>query len=275
MKDSEGRNSSKEKIVSKTNKLIGLTFDDISDAVLDSDSTKTKGRLGEIVEAYFGIENNSSSAPDFIDENIELKVAPLKISYGEYLRPKWRIGLSMVDYHEIAQEESWRDVSRISKKISNLLIIWYLYDDEVSKKEQEIVWATFWEPSEEISEKIQKDFENIKQRVENGVHLSQSEIGNDILTVYPKHHSTFNKEDPSASSEGATVAVDAHPTLDYAEQRGWCITGRGLVYVIADASNVDIENAYGNKYVPKNEMIGEKNPIDLDTGPDSSNYTNK
>lgn len=270
MTNSEGRNSSKEKIVSKTNKLIGTNFEDISDAVLDSDSTKTKGRLGEIVEAYFGIENNSSSAPDFIDESIELKVAPLKISYGEYIRPKWRIGLSMVDYNEIAQKESWRDVSRISKKISNLLIIWYLYEDEVSKKEQEIVWATFWEPSKEISEKIQKEFESIKKRVENGVHLSQSEIGNDILTVYPKHHSTFNKEDPSASPEGATVAVDAHPTLDCAEQRGWCITGRGLVHVIADASNVDIENAHGNKYIPKSEIMGGKKPIDLDPESNSS-----
>jgi len=260
-----GENSSKEEIISQTNQLLGSTFEDISDTILDSDPTKVKGRLGEIVEAYFGIKNNSRSEPDFIEENIELKVAPLKISYGKYLRPKWRVGISMVDYNEIVQAESWRDVSRVNKKISNLLIIWYLYEEDVPKKEQEIVWATLRNPSEKMSIKLQKEFEKIKQRVEDGVHLSQSEIGNDILTVYPKHHSTFNKEDPPSSSTGATVASDAHPTLDYAERRGWCITARGLVSVMADAGNVDVKDAYGNKYILKEDIKYKDQAIEFNT----------
>lgn len=266
MKDSKGKNSDKEEIIHQTNQLIGSTFEDISDATLNSDPTKTKGRLGEIVESYFGIKNNSRSAPDFVEENIELKVAPLKTSYGKYLRPKWRVGISMVDYNEIAQAESWRDVSRINKKISNLLIIWYLYEEDVPKKHQEIVWATLWKPSEKMNVKLQNEFEKIKERVANGVHLSQSEIGNDILTVYPKHHSTFIKEDPPSSATGATVAPDAHPTLDYAEKRGWCITARGLVSVIADAGNVGIKNAYGNNYISKNEIVNKDQAISFDSG---------
>jgi len=177
-----------------------------------------------IEEEYFGIPVNSSPAPDFERERTELKVAPLRpTGKDELVRPKERLVLSMVDYNDIAAADHWTEVPTLRKKLHKTLIVWYIHLVGEDRADYPIVWWDLWEPMEddEWRAQIQEDFEVVKQKVLNGETPSEKYI--EVLGTCPKHSGGYDHDNPANSPRASRVAPDAHPTLDYAEKRGWSI----------------------------------------------------
>lgn len=88
-----------------------------------------KGKLGQAIEKYyFGKELNSFQGPDFDYLGIELKVTPLKRLKNNKLSPKERIKLTQLDIEDLIQNASIKN-SNIWPKIENILIMWYLNND--------------------------------------------------------------------------------------------------------------------------------------------------
>ena len=81
--------SNEDAILARAKDLIGLSVQNvILLSPLDSKTKlhpRNKGAVGNIIEEHwFGIKNNPSPEPDFIEVGIELKVIPLEMKKKDY-----------------------------------------------------------------------------------------------------------------------------------------------------------------------------------------------
>ena len=164
-------------IESYAQKLIGLNFQDVLD--MDSNSEieestkkhygnrKSKGGLGELVERhFFHYEPNTSPNPDFPKAGCELKVTPFKKNKNGSYSAKERLVLSKINYMEIVNESF--ETSHFWYKSRLLLLIYYLWRDNVEKFDYEIKFAGLFSPSKQDLEIIKNDFYTIQNKVKEG-----------------------------------------------------------------------------------------------------------
>lgn len=224
----EGAEAEQEDILYATNQLLGKTFGDIDQGIAgmadDGRAQSKHGVANVIEEEYFNIPINPHSGPDFRKTGIELKVTPLRLTGDDDLvRPKERLVLCMCDYSEVVGADHWTDVPALRKKLGKVLIIWYLHIVGQDRETYPVVWWSLWEPmtTPEWSEIIQEDFEICKEKILNGEVPSEKHT--QLLGTCPKHGGGYDRDNPEQSPRSSRVAPDAHPTLDYAEKRGWSI----------------------------------------------------
>jgi DNA mismatch repair protein MutH len=182
----------------------------------------TKSIIANIVETnFFGIPTNSSEKPDFDYLNIELKVSPLKYVPSRNLyNMKERCVLKMVDYNDVYESETWED-SKLSKKIENILFVFYIHDNNINATEWKFAKTLLWTPNDFEREMISKDYQIIRNKVINGE--INSERDNIFLGTCPKHAGGYKKNDIENSKP---LSLCNHPVLGRAERRGYCIKQR-------------------------------------------------
>lgn len=143
-----------------------------------------KGSLGQLVEEIvFDYKINSLKDADFSEVEMELKVVPLKkikaIKNSKLqckklgLSVKERMVLSIIDYMSIVNE-NW-ETNSLSKKMSKLLLMFYLYEKNVNIMDYVFQLVDKWEPSLTDLEIIKKDWELIVQKIRNGMAHELSE----------------------------------------------------------------------------------------------------
>lgn len=256
-----GRDASLEEIKEASNALMMHRFGDIGMNLADSEGRKIKGKPGEKLEEYYGMENDGEGEPDFREANIELKCKPLKTSYGDYFYPKEPLSVGMIDYKEVAETEHWRGIEKLKKKFLNLMIVWF--ENNVDNiDESRFLWWQLWSPSEEMEEEIQEEYETIRQQILNGEHLSQTEAGNDILQTCPKHNYDFENRE-----EGSYVKNDGHPHIEKPERRAWRIPSRFLVRMLAESAGLELVERGRTVYVKKEALMEKAREKDEESPP--------
>lgn len=240
-----GPGATEQDILSATNDILCKTFGDIDaeiNGMANDERARSKHGVANVIEdSYFGIPTNSFPAPDFGQEEIELKVTPLRpTGKDDLVRPKERLVLSMVDYNDIADADHWTEVPALEKKLRKTLIIWYIHIVGEDRADYPIVWWDLWEPMEHEgwSSQLQSDFEIVKEKVMAGKTPSEKHI--DVLGTCPKHSGGYDHDNPENSPRAARVAPDAHPTLDYAEKRGWSIGLPGSMELLQYSTGLPI-----------------------------------
>lgn len=263
-----GPGASESEIELAARRLPGRSFGDINEDIhgmSGASRVTTKHGTSRVIEdGFFGIDSNSSPKPDFPEAGVELKVTPLNpTGDGTLVRPKERLVLCMVDYHNIAEAEYWTEVPELEKKLSKMLIVWYVHLTGIDRTKYPIVWIDLWEPDEGWSARFQKDFMEIKERVLAGEVPSERHV--EYLGTCPKHGGGFKKEDPASSPRSAKVAPEDHPVLDHAEKRGWSICLGGMMDFILDSTDLPLSsqgrskgiNIYDLQEAARRESIGE------------------
>ena len=97
------------------------------------DSKGNKGGIGQILEeGLFKIAVNSRAEADFVNLGLELKVTAIKENKKNEFSAKERLVLNIINYEE-DYKDSFYD-SSFWQKNKNILIVFYLYKDEVDKK---------------------------------------------------------------------------------------------------------------------------------------------
>lgn len=100
-------------------------------------STGNKGGLGQIIEeGLFGYEINSDSEADFGELGVELKVTPVKINKNKTLSAKERLVLNIINY--MKEVDYTFETSSFWQKNENLLIMFYLWEQAVNRKDYKI-----------------------------------------------------------------------------------------------------------------------------------------
>jgi DNA mismatch repair endonuclease MutH len=153
-------------------------------------SVRDKGAVGQLVERYFNIEQNSDSAPDFSGAGIELKVVPLK-STNRGVRAKERTVISMIDFAKLA-EESWETAS-VRKKLERILFVFYDYVRDQEALDARIKDVVLWSPGEDIRPQLEQDWSVVQRKARLGFAHEVSEGDGRILGAATKGASGSNR----------------------------------------------------------------------------------
>ncbi|MGC6421865.1 MAG: Sau3AI family type II restriction endonuclease [Flavobacteriaceae bacterium] len=134
-------------------------------------SKKNKGNFGNLLEEfYFGYKPNSNSEADFKEAELELKSTPLKqLKNGNWVC-KERLVLNIINYIDLPNEDFLN--SSFWKKNKNLLLVFYLWNNNQIPIDYVIDLVDVWGFPTKDLKIIQKDWNSIKSKVENGnAHL--------------------------------------------------------------------------------------------------------
>ncbi|XJS10918.1 Sau3AI family type II restriction endonuclease [Aerococcaceae bacterium WGS1372] len=128
---------------------------------------RNKGGIGQIIEeGLYGYEVNSTSEADFAELGVELKVTPVKINKNKTLSAKERLVLNIINYME---EVSYTfETSSFWKKNEKLMLMYYLWESEISRAEYRIIKSVLFTYPEEDLEVIKNDWEIIVGKIRAG-----------------------------------------------------------------------------------------------------------
>lgn len=158
--------NSLDEIIARAKDAEGKTFQDF-DINQRLFSKRNKGGLGQIIEeGLFGYEVNSSSEADFGDFGVELKVTPIKVNKNKTLSAKERLVLNIINYME--EVNYTFETSSFWRKNEKLLIMFYLWEKELDRKDYQVLKSILFTYPEEDLEVIKNDWAIIVEKIKAG-----------------------------------------------------------------------------------------------------------
>lgn len=149
------------------------------------ESKGNKGGIGQILEeGLFKIAVNSRAEADFVNLGLELKVTAIKENKKNEFSAKERLVLNIINYEEDYKDSF--DNSAFWQKNKNLLIVFYLYKDDLDKKEFPIVKSVLHEFDPADLEIIKQDWETIIDKIKQGEAHNISESDTMYLAACTK-----------------------------------------------------------------------------------------
>ncbi len=177
--------SNRESILEYAYLLEGHTLRESCDTDGYSSEKGNKGGLGQAVEyCYFKYEPNSSQEPDFPEVGLELKTTPIKRNKNKSIAAKERLVLTMINYFDVV-DETW-ETSVCYKKMEDILLISYLYEQEKEIYDYEIEFVGIQSFSSEDLSVIEKDWKIIVDKVRRGEAHNLSSADTHYLEACPK-----------------------------------------------------------------------------------------
>lgn len=123
-----------------------------------------------IEELFFKYPVNSDPGPDFREAGADLKATGLKKLTSGELQIKERLVCDIIDYEAIVNESFEKSLFYIKCHI--MLLIFYLYEKDVSKWDLRFIYSVLWELPEKDLLIIRHDFEVIVDKIKRGeAHL--------------------------------------------------------------------------------------------------------
>lgn len=157
----------KKSVVDYAKKLKNKTLKEACGSDIINKNYSNKGSFGQILEEYyFEYKPNSVAEADFSEVGLELKASPLKLLSNAEYRSKERLVLNIISYLEVAKENF--ETSSFWKKNANLLLIFYLYEQNKDVLDYEIKLIEEWNFNLSDLEIIKKDWEIIKRKIVEG-----------------------------------------------------------------------------------------------------------
>lgn len=172
-----------KELLEQARKANGKTFNEIDQT--NRLSQNGKGNLGQIVEeGIFNYEVNSNPLPDFENLGIELKVTPVKQNKNGTLSAKERLVLNIINYMEEYKYNF--KTSSFWMKNQRLLIMFYLWQKELERKDYRVIKSILFDYPEEDLEIIKQDWETIVNKIKEGKAHELSEGDTNYLGACTK-----------------------------------------------------------------------------------------
>lgn len=166
-------------VLAHARKIKGLTIAELSDRLGRPDLAERtgKGRIGHIVEMWFGVEYDNASEPDLRTtvfkgsdyRGLEIKVVPIERKPRAGDTVKERNVVTMISYHSLP-EETW-PVAKLRKKMEHMLFVYYLYEggnDWMQSRILDVHLWSFGELPEPERSTIHDDWTVIRDKVARG-----------------------------------------------------------------------------------------------------------
>ncbi len=159
--------TSRESIIHYAKFLVGHTLREKVHIEQIDDPKVRRGSFGNAIEEYyFKYDINSNQEPDFSEAGLELKTTPMKRNPKGSLVAKERLVITMIDYNKVVKESF--ETSHFMKKASSILLIVYLWEENLNPIDYEVLFAEEWDPSEEDRAQFKADWEKIVNKVRAG-----------------------------------------------------------------------------------------------------------
>ncbi|MFZ7119480.1 MAG: Sau3AI family type II restriction endonuclease [Eubacteriaceae bacterium] len=158
-------NKDPKSIEDYSKKILNKTFKELLPD--DAKIYKGKGNLGQLIEKYhFKYDPNNDANPDFKEAGVELKLTPYKINKNGSYSAKERLVLNIINYMTIIQENF--ENSTLLHKNQLLLIIYYLYEEDLNQLDYRINFAQLFQFPKSDLRIIKDDWEKIVDTIRNG-----------------------------------------------------------------------------------------------------------
>jgi DNA mismatch repair protein MutH len=207
--------SSVDSIVDFAKGLTGKTLAEVVDLPKGIENKRNRGNLGLLIENYyFEIAPGSSQQPDFPEAGLELKTTGVvKKARGKYVA-KERLVLKMINFTSIV-DETWES-SELLKKCKLMLILFYLYEKDVSVYDRRFVLdpLVYKIPDADLPI-IKDDWERIRETVRSGKAHELSEGDTNYLGACRKGAGGMNETlliQPHSSTGAKSRAFSFKPT---------------------------------------------------------------
>ncbi|MBO4870817.1 MAG: hypothetical protein J5565_02395 [Muribaculaceae bacterium] len=175
-------------------KLIGHSLREIvGDDIVQASRLQGQGKGGleqMLEELFFQYPINSDPGPDFKEAGLELKGTGLKRLISGELQIKERLVCDMIDYETVVNETF--ETSLFYIKCQIMLLIFYLYEKDVSKWDLKFIYTVIWKIPEKDLQIIRHDFERIVEKIRRGEAHLLSEGDTDYLAACRKGQKNEN-----------------------------------------------------------------------------------
>ena len=237
----------KKSIIDYAKKLKNKTLKEVCGQDLINKNYSNKGSFGQLLEEfYFEYKPNSVAEADFAEVGLELKASPLKLLSNSEYRSKERLVLNIISYLDVAKEDF--ETSSFWKKNANLLLIFYLYEQNKDLLEFEIKLIEEWSFNETDLEIIKKDWELIRKKIIEGKAHELSEGDTFYLGACTK------------GSKGGNPRPQ-HNSSILAKQRAYSLKQGYVNHIIATIANEPIE-IYG-KLISSKSQVEKKTIVEI------------
>lgn len=132
---------------------------------------RTKGRVGQHVESYFGLRMNSEAGPDFPHLGVELKTVPLRRhKSGRTLSAKERTFITQINYDSIHRQPF--DESSLDTKTRHTLYVFYEWQRDQPTTETSVLRAYLHERDAAAIDMARRAYAHVVAEVKAGrAHL--------------------------------------------------------------------------------------------------------
>ncbi|MFN8622969.1 MAG: MutH/Sau3AI family endonuclease [Chloroflexota bacterium] len=165
------RTATESEILARARLMVDKRLGELAQATRDAvvSSGHTRGDVGAMVEAWFGILPNSVQAADFPGAGIELKTVPLSGS-DRAATVKERTVLTMVDYDTLPNE-TW-ETAAVRHKLDRILFVYYRWSPDTDLASFPVELVTLWQPTETQLQFMELDWLEVQEKVVRGeAHL--------------------------------------------------------------------------------------------------------
>lgn len=175
--------TSATELLERARALAGLSLADIAarfDLNVPADLRRDKGWLGQLIERALGAESGSLAQPDFPQLGIELKTLPFGCD-GLPTESTW-----VCTAHLLPGELPPWPHSLVRAKLAHVLWLPVEDRDELPLRERRIGSAFLWQPDAATETQLQRDYEEIAEKIQLGEVESISAHHGEYLQLRPK-----------------------------------------------------------------------------------------
>ena len=144
------------------------------------DLRRHKGWVGSLLEQALGADAGNQAQPDFIKLGIEMKTLPLN-AQGQPKESTYVCTVSMQQTGELVWQESW-----LRQKLAHVLWVPIEADKTMPLADRYIGQAWLWKPSVEQAATLQRDWEELMDRIVLGEQEEITAKEGEYLQIRPK-----------------------------------------------------------------------------------------
>jgi DNA mismatch repair protein MutH len=164
-----------------------------------------KGWVGSLLESILGADAGNRAEPDFSHLGIELKTLPLN-KRGLPKESTYVCTVSMLQTGELDWHHSW-----LKRKLSHVLWVPVEADADIPLAERYIGQAWLWQPNQQQEEVLQRDWEELMDRIVLGGQAEITAKEGEAIQIRPK----------AANSRVVTTGVSDSGTITKINPKGF------------------------------------------------------
>jgi len=188
--------------------MAGKTLGQIaaeSVVMVPEDLRRHKGWVGNLFETYLGADAGNKAEPDFVGLGVEMKTLPLN-TLGKPKESTYVCTVSMQQTGELNWQESW-----VRRKLSRVLWVPVEADRAIPLAERYVGNAWIWQPTIEQDNMLQRDWEELMDRIVLGEQSEITAREGEYLQIRPK----------AANSKVLAKGISASGTTEFINPKGF------------------------------------------------------
>jgi len=194
---------SQQQLMSRCQQLVGRTLGSVAAELgiaTPENLLRHKGWVGSLLEKALGANAGNLAQPDFIDLGIEMKTLPLN-EQGNPKESTYVCTVSLQQSGELTWQQSW-----VRRKLSHVLWVPIEADNTIPLAERYIGQPWLWQPSDEQEAILERDWNELMDRIVLGSQADISAKEGEYLQIRPKAaNSRVLAKGVSASGESELI----------------------------------------------------------------------